>query len=234
VTQITTTARIAHLIAEGKVTQHRAPYLPAHEGKLPWAPGHSHAVVPLGRRTVCRVVVVRWAHVQLGDLTPADMHDTGHRTRLDLARWWLRTQILRRVAAGKPWTDDEILDTFEARHANRIAWRLDFAVDRSHEPRLLHEDPAQNYTSITAKAAQGEPEGVPAWHIERGVDAARARHTAGVGLVEQQQVEEITTLEGRLARLRQVAPARGIDVSSEIRAIERTIHRAERKLGRVA
>lgn len=231
-TAIYTTPRIAHLIAAGKVTQHRHPLTSANASRLPWAMGHSHAVAPLGRTELCRVVAIRVRQAPVGELAPRDLHDTGHRTRLDLARWWLRTQITRHEREGKPWTDEEILAQFDGRHAAKPAWILEMRLDTSHQPRLLHEDPAQGYTPLPMRAAQGEPEAVGDWDLERQVEPARARHAALRGLIEQQQVDERDTLQARLERAQAVALARGVDIRSEARLIERRIEQLEQKLAR--
>jgi hypothetical protein len=234
VTEIFTTRRIAHQIAAGRVTLHLAPYTAAHEGKLPWRPGHSHAVVPQGKTTLCRVVVLRWRHVTIADLSPREFHDTGHRTRLDLARWWLRTLVTRRERDGRPITDEEVLARFEADHLDRVVWALTMALDTEHQPRMLHEDPAQGYTHLPHRAAQGEPEAVPAFVVERQVDAAHARAASGRGHIEQAHHDEHASLEQRLERVLTRAAARGVDVRDERRAIEQRIHRLERKIGGVA
>jgi hypothetical protein len=233
VTGIYTTARIAHLIAAGNVTQHLAPVTRAHEGRLPWMPGKSHAVIPLGRQTLCRVIVHRLRHVELGALQPRDLHETGHRTTLDLARWWLRTSIARQERTGDAWSDEQILARF-ARHKRKVAWALEFALDTSHLPRLLHEDPAQGYTALTQQAAVGEPEAVSAWEVERQVDGAQARHAARRGLIEQQRLDEHATLEQRLERALTRAAEHGIDVRAERRVLEQRIHRIERKIAGAA
>lgn len=234
-TAIYTTARIAHLIADGKVVQHRAPNPTGNDiERTPWTPGHSHPVSAPGRPSICRVIVHQATPIQIGDLQPRDLHDTGHRTRLALAQWWLRTQIVRQNRTGEPWTNEQILDRFEKHHADRWGWTVVFALDTTHEPRLLHEDPAQGYTHLPQRAATGEPEAVPAWDLERQGPAARQRHSALVGLIEQEERERLVTLEERLERVMKKAKAQGIDIRDEQRVLEQRIYRLEQKVARAA
>lgn len=230
-TAIYTTPRVAHLIASGRVTEHRAPARPVTHGRLPWMPGHSHAVIPFGRTTLCRVKVTRLAHGVLGDITPQQLHANGHQSRVSFARDWMRRWVADQDEAP---ADAAVLARFDRIEAPKTVWILEFHLDREHVPKLLHEDPAQGYTHLPHHAAQGEPEAVPGYVVERGADAARDRHAALQGLIEQQEVRQLTDLEDRLARARQRAEARGIDVGNEMRVIEQRIHRIEQRLARTA
>jgi hypothetical protein len=235
VTAIYTTPRIAHLIAAGKVVQHRAPIRASNGARLPFHPGHAQTVRAPNRPALCRVVVVRTWHVALGELSPRDLHETGHASRLDLARWWMRDTAARWLEReGEEMPADLLLARFEKGPANDVVWGVTFELDRSHEPRLLHEDPAQGYTHLPEQAATAEPEAVPAYVVEREVEPARARHAAARGLLEQQALDEVRSLEARLTRLRERARATGVDIRPDLRVIEQRIHRAEQRTARAA
>lgn len=229
-TAIYTNSRIAGLIAAGKVRKHLAPTRVDGQ-RSDWAPGHSHPVRVPGKPAVCRVLVSGIQLIDLHDLAARDLHDTGHRTTLALARWWLRGPIARRAATGSPWTDDEVLARFERQHD---AVAVTFVLDTMHQPRLLHQDPAQGYTHLPQLAATGEGEAVDAWDIERQAPAARERHRALIGLLEQQELEQQASLEARLQRLVQRARATGMDIRDELRVIEQRIHRVEQRVARRA
>lgn len=228
-TTIFTTRRIEHLIADGKVTVHVVPAPRVHTGPLPWMPSHSYPV-RCGRGAArCRVVVNRIRHQALDELTPRDLYDSGHRTRLELARWWMRREIRNAVRRGDEWDDAEILRRF-APLAKLDVWRIDFARDLEHAPRLLHADPSQGYTTLPQLAAPGEPEALSARDLERVVNAAHARPT-NQGHQEQQARGDLDSLESRLSRIR-ARSRRGVDVRSELRIIERQVQRAEGKIAR--
>lgn len=229
-TTVFTSRRIAHWIADGKVTIHVAPAPRTYRGPLPWLPGHSYPVRSGRGAATSRVVVTRVRHQALDELTPRELYDSGHRTRLELARWWLRNEIARQTRRGAPWDEDEILRRF-APHAARDAWRIDFGPDLEHQPRLLHADPSQGYTTLPQNAAAGEPEALGVRDLERIVDPARcrARDTPGRGYLEQRERDGKLTLEERLARLR-ARGRRGVDVRPEVRIIERQIAKAEQKI----
>lgn len=215
--------RIANLIAEGKVTQHRARMRLVDTD---WRVGQRHAIVPLGRRSICHVHLTDVARREVGELAVADMRALGHKTRAGFARAWLRQSLPK----DRVTSDDEVVELFERRAAIVLCWVLTFTVDREHEPRLLHEDPARNYTPTPHQAASGEGEAVSANDIEAWTEAAEARHAAHIGLLHQQDIEARDGLAARLARVQEVSSRRGIDTRSDLRVIERTLAAIERRL----
>ncbi len=232
-TAIYTSQRIAGLISAGKVRHHLAPAQASDgDARSTWGLGKSHPVRSPGRPSSCRVITQTAELAQLSDLQPRDLHDTGHRTTLALAQWWMRSHIARHNRHGEQWADSEVLARFNARYLQHWCWVVTFILDVEHTPRLLHADPAQNYTHLPQLAAAGEPEAVSAREIERGTEAARQRHRAHIGLMTQSSHNEKATLEERLRRVLEQSRKSGTTVRDELRVIDQRIHRIEQKLAR--
>lgn len=229
-TAIHTTRHLAHLVADGKVVQHRARLHRSHRERCPWTTGHSHALVAprkgnqQGIETACRAIVTNSQIRPVGDLDQTDLRALGYKTRADFARAWIGQRL------DQDADDHTVLLRFNVHHAHRPCWVLTLAVDLSHQPRLLHRDPALGYTHLPEMAADQEPEAVLGYVIELGTDAAQARHRAGIGLQHQEDVQSLQTLHERLERVDRLARERGLDTGSDRRVIERSIARLERRI----
>jgi hypothetical protein len=98
------------------------------------------------------------------------------------------------------------------------------AYDR---PRLLHRRSELGYTDTTQTAMQGEPEAVPAEYQRRLTDAARRRQEAAQQEAWRRAHGEITDAVEEFKR--DGHPDRRL--LADVRAIERTASRVDRRLG---
>ncbi|WP_320672360.1 hypothetical protein [Patulibacter defluvii] len=217
---IHTTPEIAHRMAKGTVRQHRARLRQPAAGRpleYPYRPGRSYTVVPAGKDAICRVAVTDVTVRQVGDLQPDDLDRLGHRRggRASFARHWL--------GSDAPDDDAELLARFDRYYAGRTCWVVTIEPDPTAAGTLLHRDPARNYTSQLALAAQGEPEAmidhVPRWATSNA-QAKREQQIADAELA-------LASLRASLARLDRIP---GLDARTDRRVIERRIESIERKL----
>jgi hypothetical protein len=75
-----------------------------------------------------------------------------------------------------------------------------------------------------------EPEAVPPHEIPHYQGSVDARHNYLLEMSKERMAEQAEPLELRLLRLRQEARSRHVDISSEVRVIEKRIEAAERKV----
>ncbi len=75
-----------------------------------------------------------------------------------------------------------------------------------------------------------EPEAVPPYEIKHYQASQEAFARRQLELGAERLAEQCQPIEVRLARLRAVAPGRNVDISSEMRVVEKQIAKAERKV----
>ena len=131
--------------------------------------GHSYAVLPPRGAAVCRVVVHEVDLQRAGDLTFDNARREGHRTRDEWKAAWVRRYDRSWCERQDAWasedellSEDQLVERFEARHADREVWAVFFELDRSHQPRYLHRQSERGYTTNPHDAVPDEPEAVDA------------------------------------------------------------------------
>lgn len=105
------------------------------------------------------------------------------------------------------------------------------ALKELDKPRLLHRDPAREPTHIPALAAKGEPEMVPAeYETELARDSREKFNEEG----KVRNAERMNfPLSTRLAKVIGEANRKGINVSSDSRAVVRLVERMERRVDQI-
>jgi hypothetical protein len=187
--------------------------------------------------TVGRLVVVDVRQQLAGDITYEDARAEGYPTVDDWKAMWLAFHDLAWVAANVDADAMKLAGLaarFAERHAFRPVWAITFELDRVEPVRYLAARSQEGYVHSAARALPDEPAALSA--------VEHRTHVAGNAAMthEQWKVLEHTNRELELAllsfderlwRVRRAAAARHMNVSSDLRVIERLIVDQKRRQG---
>lgn len=177
-----------------------------------WKPGHSYAVRvnrgdPKAAKEEFRVKVVETSQRLLASITDEEASHEGFPSREEFWKWW--------------WDKHRWGPNSEGRQV----WVVRFALDTSHQPRFLHQDPARGYTRNQFQAASDEGEAVGDEWLSQFAERAEERQEAR--LRRELKVKDGESLSDRLAQLERDAGARGIDLRRKFASIQRRLESAE-------
>lgn len=209
--------------------------------------GRTYAVQP-GRGKPSdgtRVLITDVRTELLGEISFDDARAEGFRTTDDFKRYWVRLHdeawLERQAqAADVPAADldDELLDArFLERHAELLVWVIAFELSVD-EVLYLHRHTAGGYTTNPAEAMRGDagtPREIapPAAVVDRYASEAAKRDTERRQHVVDQALEVAgSSRPRRLAVLEKLAEESDVDVSNQLRAIERRLEAVEQKIRR--
>lgn len=219
---------LARAVVRGVKSQTRRP-VKAGEDRCRYRPGGSYAVQP-GRTkpSIGRIIVTRVDRRRLVEIPHEDARAEGFRSVAEFARYWLRLYDAAYRDALELATDDEVLDRWRSRFGSVEVWVISFVPDPIARPRLLHRQSERGYTAVPADALPDEPEAVEAWVQERITREANERAAA----TRRAEVDELgsSDLAERIDRLERMANIAGVDVSREVRVLERRLADLRRKV----
>lgn len=95
-------------------------------------------------------------------------------------------------------------------------------------------DPDDRSDAHRAVGEPPEPEAVPPHEVGTYTGDALARRRYEHEMAQERHADAEQPLEVRLARLRQLADAKHVDISGEVRVIEKRVEKIEQRLGRAA
>lgn len=110
-----------------------------------------------------------------------------------------------------------------------LVYVIDFCVDDS--PRLLHKNSAHGYTHLEAMALPGEPEAIDERSLELLVQEGRQRDEARRAYFA---MELWKSEQEAISRLRALAKKNHVDVTGDLRLIEKKTKKMIRKLAKAA
>lgn len=230
-----------------KIGQEHRKYGPAYTTR-PYTPAAGDILEVQGGETNCRIHLVDIRRELLGDITFTDARLEGHRAADAVAAFkaaWVQARDAAWLQRQELGLDAEVLvGRFDARHAGLLVWALTFEVDTSHRPRLLvpeagtlnvnrhHEE--LGYTETVSDAMRDEPEAVDEATTTLLVKRGREQHADIRGAVDEALLAQLgadkATLEERLTGLRTLAQERGVNIRSDLRALERRLDAIERRI----
>lgn len=209
------------LILAGRKTQTRR-HVKEGEERCRYRPGHSYAVQPgRGKPEVARIRVLDVRRVFLHEIDEADARaegfkPNGERSARDafLGVWW----ELHHEGPGREGSPEyPILIP---------VWAITFELEQEEQPRFLR--PKSGYTADPHEALPDEPEALDAKTLNL-MAAASARDLAE--RYEQiVQARRKLDLADRLRELESAAQSAGIDISKDMRVIERRVGSIEQRL----
>lgn len=225
---------LCHKIVQGKKTETRRPVKPG-ETQCRYRLGRSYALqrawpqrdpddeqpAPRGRaETLATRIIIQAAHDEpLGDLDDAGARAEGFKTTDEFFDYWRKLYGVEDV------------------DVDQRVWVIHFTVD-NHRPRLL--TPASRphgsehgYTSKPEEALPDEPEVIDRGPLKPWFTNSEKVRAAAQRDLDAQRLRPLTP-EERYRELREMAKARGIDVSNDEKAIGRRLDAIERKVRRAA
>lgn len=186
-----------------------------------------------------RVTVTSVRREMLGAIGHGDARLEGARNVMEFMAGWVRHHDADWVARREPdpeadpLPDGLLASRFTDRHALRDVWVLTFEliVDR---PTFLTASPIRSerdYTMNAGDAAAGEPEVMdpgrlhPDWQL-----LSAARRQSAAASVDATRLSGLPSMEDQLRELRAMARDAGVDVSGDVRVIERRMDAMARKI----
>jgi hypothetical protein len=220
-------------ILRGRKTECRRPM---HVGAM-WR-GRRGEIVPLRDsqhgEALGRAHIVSVGRQHLTDLTAADARAEGYRTVEQFRCGWVRTHDgdwmrRRESVVVDELRPDELLDRFRERHEHLAVWVIGLRF--CGEPRFLvpavgRGKDTDDYTSASDPLGAGEC--VDAVTLDAMAERNRRRFESRRARIRQDAAAE------RFERARLQAVAQGVDVSSQVRAVERMAAALERRAQDVA
>lgn len=227
------TPAAARAIIAGRKTTHRIPVRPG-DGAAPgrYHPGSDHAVCPDGAPSIGRIVITRVDRCAVGTITETQAAAEGHANLVAFARAWLTTHDPAYRPALEHATDDEALDRFHTRHADRETWVLSFVVDPTAPVRLLAAHSEDGYVAHPYRALPDEPEAVDEQTQTALTSAAHQRRTHQTNADRRALVREINRLRTLVRQLRDGAAATTLTPHAQtaLRRAESELRRTEHQL----
>jgi hypothetical protein len=196
-----------------------------------WVESHDRSWVEITRKLIDGI---RHGATTIAQLADAD---------LGVSETTIRPRVKRLLSDGAIYADEEgrlqvyeesweraALMRFNERHIGRLVDVITFEVDRNPPKFMATRHVPADYVDSPSNALDPEAEVIEPERLDQYAAEARARHTQHRGYMAQQALNEKATLEERLAHLRAVAKRRGVDVRSDVRAIERRIEAIQKKI----
>jgi hypothetical protein len=215
-------------IINGQKTQHRIKVKRAKTGKRAGAlkpiqakPGDTLAIQhydpdrAITRTAQARVFIQHVTRQPIGNLTIEDAQAEGFPTREAFIDYWTN------------------LHGHKTFHPEHDVWVITFTVDRSEPALLMAKQSELGYTTSHDQAVRDTDEApVDAETLERWAQDARADRADRQKQIAAKRLAGRTRPEDRLEELRKIAHERGVDVRTDVKAIERRLDSIEKRINR--
>lgn len=232
---------LAKLVRRGLKTQTRRPIKTKAGTDQPcrYIPGRHYAIQDgYGLAEDGRIEIIEIREELAGDITDHDARLEGFPDAKAFKAYWMRLHdaaLVDQVNAemerlgGDPLDDDDLQAHFENRHAHKRVWVITFKL-AGDVPRLLSVDSSKGYTDKAYLALPEEPEAVDVKVQEKYAKEG----WAGFRDRERHRIldRRLLALEDRMRLAWGDGQRLGIDLSSNLQAIDRIVSSMERKTDR--